>query len=246
MDHIQEHRSLLASAGKRLLVSIARRLPLWPTSDHLTLIGPTELWILIAAGGFYVAAHPWVEITSAPRPLVGRQRVRAVAGLTLVFVASAMRNTRTLYLAEPCQDAVLMTLFAGVPGLPPLPANVLAVAVMSSANFVMADRWVFRAAPLAVACVLLAPGAAAALAAWERYVAATEPRLDRAPLSRRPRHGAWDAISAGVRVELESLTSSRDVPSDASSTQRTPPQPATTVSRIGAAAIGVPCERTTS
>ena len=133
-----------------------------------------------------------------------------------------MRNTRTLYLAEPCQDAVLMTLYTGVPGLPPLPANVLAVAVMSSANFVMADRWVFRAAPLAVACVLLAPGAAAALAAWERYVAATEPRLDRARLS------------------------SRDVPSDASSTQRTPPQPATTVSRIGAAAIGVPCERTTS
>jgi hypothetical protein len=31
---------------------------------------------------------------------------------------------------------------------------------MSAANFVMADRWVFRAAPLALACVLLAPGAA--------------------------------------------------------------------------------------
>jgi putative flippase GtrA len=53
-----------------------------------------------------------------------------------------------------------MTLFTGVLGIPALPANALAVVVMSVANFVMADRWVFRAAPLALACVLLAPGAA--------------------------------------------------------------------------------------
>ena len=39
MDHTREHRSLLASAEKRLLVAIARRLPRWLSSDHLTLLG---------------------------------------------------------------------------------------------------------------------------------------------------------------------------------------------------------------
>ena len=39
MDHTREHRSLLASAEKRLLVAIARRLPPWLSSDHLTLLG---------------------------------------------------------------------------------------------------------------------------------------------------------------------------------------------------------------
>ena len=39
MNHIREHRSLLAHTEKRLLVFIARRLPPWINSDHLTLIG---------------------------------------------------------------------------------------------------------------------------------------------------------------------------------------------------------------
>ena len=39
VNHTREHRSLLADAEKRLLISIARRLPPWINSDHLTLIG---------------------------------------------------------------------------------------------------------------------------------------------------------------------------------------------------------------
>src|SRR5437899_4795410 len=39
MDHIREHRSVLASAEKRLLVAIAGRLPAWVTSDALTVLG---------------------------------------------------------------------------------------------------------------------------------------------------------------------------------------------------------------
>ncbi len=74
MDHIREHRSLLASAEKRLLVAIARRLPLWLTSDHLTLLG---LGSLGAAGlafsrdrltlpGARPASHwPWPPTGSA-------------------------------------------------------------------------------------------------------------------------------------------------------------------------------------
>ena len=39
MDHIREHRSVLADGERRLLIAIARRLPRWINSDHLTLIG---------------------------------------------------------------------------------------------------------------------------------------------------------------------------------------------------------------
>jgi hypothetical protein len=76
----------------------------------------------------------------------------------------------------------------------------------------LADRWVFRAAPLAAACVLMVPAAAAAqsaaaLTAWERYVAATEQRLDRERMSKGPRGSASEAIAAsGESVHVTSAT----------------------------------------
>jgi phosphatidylglycerophosphate synthase len=216
MDHTREHRSLLASAEKRLLIAIARRLPPRLSSDHLTLlglvsmpaagfafsaidttpwgppavalalaanwfgdsldgtlarvrdqqrprygyyvdhvidlagaaallagmgasglmtpwiavallaayllvsaetylaanavgvfrlsfagIGPTELRILLAAGAFYVAAHPWVDVAGQRARLLDVSGLIAVAGMVVTFVASAIRNARVLYLAEP-------------------------------------------------------------------------------------------------------------------------------------------------
>jgi archaetidylinositol phosphate synthase len=64
-------------------------------------IGPTELRILIAAGAFHVAAHPWVHVGGLQVRLLDISGVVAVAGLLLVFAASAIRNSRALYLAEP-------------------------------------------------------------------------------------------------------------------------------------------------
>ena len=64
-------------------------------------VGPTELRLLLAAGGFYVAAHPWVVVAGLQVRLLDASGLIAAAGLALVFVASAIRNTRTLYLAEP-------------------------------------------------------------------------------------------------------------------------------------------------
>ena len=216
MDHTREHRSLLASAEKRLLVAIARRLPSWLSSDQLTLlgllsmpaaglawasigswrwsapllalaltlnwfgdsldgtvarirgqerprygfyvdhvidlagtalllagmgasglmtpaiavavlaayflvsaetylathslglfrlsfggVGPTELRLLLAVGGFYVADHAWIEFAGRHVRLLDVSGSIAVAGLIVVFVASTIRNTRALYLAEP-------------------------------------------------------------------------------------------------------------------------------------------------
>ena len=64
-------------------------------------IGPTELRILIAAGAFYVASHPWVQVGGVQVRLLDVSGIVAGAGLLLAFAASAIRNTRALYLAEP-------------------------------------------------------------------------------------------------------------------------------------------------
>ena len=58
MDHIREHRSLLASAEKRLLIRIARRLPASIHSDHLSALA---LLAMLAAGPAFVfiPLTPW-------------------------------------------------------------------------------------------------------------------------------------------------------------------------------------------
>src|SRR4051812_23915382 len=64
-------------------------------------IGPTELRILIAAGAFYVAEHPWIEFAGVHARFLDVGGLIAVAGLLAAFIASATRNTRALYIAEP-------------------------------------------------------------------------------------------------------------------------------------------------
>ena len=65
-------------------------------------VGPTELRLLLAAGAIKIAQTPFVTV-----PALGAVRlfdlggVIAIGALAVVFVASAVRNTRTLYLAEP-------------------------------------------------------------------------------------------------------------------------------------------------
>jgi putative flippase GtrA len=93
-------------------------------------------------------------------------------------------------------NSALMMLFAGALGWPPIPANVCAVALMTAANFVVADRWVFcrsgrlrLGAVVGVAC-LWPPASAAAqtaetIAAWQHHVAATEARLEQSRIAPR-------------------------------------------------------------
>ena len=59
--HVREHGSFLASAEKRVLVAMARRLPAQVTSDHLSLLA---LVALAGAGGAFAAmrATPWASI----------------------------------------------------------------------------------------------------------------------------------------------------------------------------------------
>ncbi len=189
--HIREHRSLLANSERRLLISIARQLPSWVQSDHLTLLGLVAMpaaglafatlqysWLNVGALVFALFAN-WfgdsldgtlARVRCQPRPrygyyvdhvidlfgtaavvagmgasglmtptialvllvayflvsaetflathtvgvfrlsfaLIGPTELRillsgviAAAGLVAVFVLSALRNTRALYLSEP-------------------------------------------------------------------------------------------------------------------------------------------------
>jgi archaetidylinositol phosphate synthase len=53
--HVREHGSLTASVEKRLLVWIARRLPAWMTSDHLTLLALASM--ALAGAGYALARY---------------------------------------------------------------------------------------------------------------------------------------------------------------------------------------------
>ena len=125
-------------------------------------------------------------------------------------------------------NAALMAWLVGILGVPAVPANALAVGAMSVLNFVMADRWVFRARPAAAlkrcptsvaACVIVIAAAVGVradgglgphdqpetVAAWERYVAATEQGLERSSVTAVPR--ASEAIAAtGESIHVPSGT----------------------------------------
>jgi phosphatidylglycerophosphate synthase len=55
-SHVREHGSVLAAGEKRLLVWLARWLPAWVNSDHLTALGAVSM---VGAGASFAAAPPW-------------------------------------------------------------------------------------------------------------------------------------------------------------------------------------------
>lgn len=64
--------------------------------------GPTELRIVLAIGALRAAYDPWVSFGSAGSiRLFDLGGAVATAGLAIVFVISAARNTHALYVAEP-------------------------------------------------------------------------------------------------------------------------------------------------
>jgi archaetidylinositol phosphate synthase len=92
-DHVREHASLTAGAEKRLLLWIARRLPPWLTSDHLTL---RALWLVVLA-----LALNWfgdsldgtlARVRRAERPRYGFyvDHVLDIVGITLLIAGLAV------------------------------------------------------------------------------------------------------------------------------------------------------------
>jgi phosphatidylglycerophosphate synthase len=64
-------------------------------------IGPTELRILLALGNLTLLVHPTAHLFGRDYLLFDVGGVVAAAGMALTLVSSAIRNTRTLYRAEP-------------------------------------------------------------------------------------------------------------------------------------------------
>ena len=59
------HTSFLAEAEKRTLIWIARRLPAWVNSDHLTALGFISL--ILAGGSYWLASwRPWALLLVIP------------------------------------------------------------------------------------------------------------------------------------------------------------------------------------
>jgi phosphatidylglycerophosphate synthase len=56
-SHIRLNTSVLAAIEKRTLIWIARRLPAWVNSDHLTLLAAVSM---VGAGGAFWAARYWL------------------------------------------------------------------------------------------------------------------------------------------------------------------------------------------
>jgi putative flippase GtrA len=157
----------------------------------------------------------WIDRTSAERAPGGAADAR-MQRLVRFHLANG--------LVSIAGNALLMAWLVGILRLPPVPANTIAVIATSIVNFLMADRWVFRGRPTAslthcTTCIALlamvataTPATAATLgpqdqpetvAAWERYVAATEHKLHetrwraRAP---RPKSNELDADGESTQV----------------------------------------------
>jgi len=64
-------------------------------------IGPSELRIILAIGAVRVAVNPSADLFGHRFLLLDVGGIVATAGLLVAFVAASVRNTRSLYLAEP-------------------------------------------------------------------------------------------------------------------------------------------------
>jgi hypothetical protein len=67
--------------------------------------GPTELRLLLCAGNLVLLVHPHAVLFGRQYLLFDVGGVVAAALLLVTAIVSAMRNTRTLYRAEPLPDA---------------------------------------------------------------------------------------------------------------------------------------------
>ena len=123
-------------------------------------------------------------------------------------------------------NAALMAWLVGILGVPAVPANALAVGAMSVLNFVMADRWVFRARPVAplercptylAACVIVIAAATGLRAdgGWDRTTSRRRSPPGSATWRRpnRPSSGRAQRRSRGQRRRSRPTGESIHVPS---------------------------------
>jgi len=110
---------------------------------------------------------------------------------------SFIRFNASTALTSVAGNVMLMAFFVQFLHLPVVAANALAVGIMSLANFIIADRWVFVLILLLAASPVEAAPSADSLVAWNQYVAATEARLTTAQSRSITRMPAGNTIDIG-------------------------------------------------
>jgi len=179
-----------------------------------------------------VAHWPWLPATIAGVALavvhnfIWHERVTWRGRTAFSWFARFARFNVATGIMSIAGNVVLMAIYIGILGLPPIVANAMAVGTMSVVNFFVADRWVFRAivnspprstsacsvvmsfvAVLALSTTALAAPHPETIDAWNRYVAETEARVEAAALS--PRSADDDVRADGESLGVPSGTISR-------------------------------------
>jgi phosphatidylglycerophosphate synthase len=105
----RSHTSFLAAAEKRALIAIAKRLPLWINSDHLTAVGFVGL---IAAGLSYALARQYPAALLLVIPLLAVNWFGDSLDGTLARVRDCQRPRYGFYL-DHVLDAIGMSVLMG-------------------------------------------------------------------------------------------------------------------------------------
>jgi phosphatidylglycerophosphate synthase len=105
----RSHTSFLAAAEKRALITIAKRLPLWINSDHLTAIGFIGL---LAAGVSYALARQYPAALLLVIPLLAVNWFGDSLDGTLARVRDCQRPRYGFYL-DHILDAIGMSVLIG-------------------------------------------------------------------------------------------------------------------------------------
>ncbi len=152
--HVRQHNSVLAAAEKRALIWMARRLPRWVNSDHLSALGLTSM---AGAGAAFVlvATHPVAGASLVGLCLLLNWFGDSLDG-TLARVRDQQRPRYGYYLDHVIDLAGTAMLFAGISlsgyMSPAISALVVAAYFLVSAETYLAThaRGVFKMAFLGV------------------------------------------------------------------------------------------------
>lgn len=135
--HRREHLSVLASAERRLLVWIARRLPAAINADHLSLLGLTAM--CLAGGGFAaMRLTPWGAV-AVPFALAANWFGDSLDG-TVARVRGQERPRFGYYMDHLIDLAGSAALFAGL-AVSGLMSPLLAIAVLAGYLLVSAEAY---------------------------------------------------------------------------------------------------------
>jgi phosphatidylglycerophosphate synthase len=136
-SHIRQNTSLVAAAEKQLLIAMARRLPAWLNSDHLSLVALGSM--AISSAGFAVMRiMPWGSLIVAAG-LIGNWFGDSLDG-TLARVRGHERPRFGYYVDHAIDLAGSVVLFAGLASSG-LMSPVIAMAVLSGYLLVAAETF---------------------------------------------------------------------------------------------------------